>query len=162
MISWLESPRRVAASVAGLLSLVLLALLLRPGDLPNARSVQAQDTPWSLPVPMTVDADKALSGIAQRRLWAISPPGVAPAPAGLAADEPQLTPPDWRIVGVVGVAGQRTLMIANEAPKGLPPNIQTLRPGDLLPGGAKIVSIRPDGVGLLLHGQRAFLSTYSQ
>jgi len=144
------------------LALALVGLLMLPADLPNPRSVNLQGETWSLPVPVTVAADAALSGINQRQLWAISPPGLPPALAGLAMDQTPLTPPDWRIVGVVGVAGQRTLMIANEAPKGLPPNIKTLRPGDPLPGGAKILAIRPDGVSLLLHGQRAFLSTYPQ
>lgn len=163
MTAWLGSPRRAAAVFMGLLALTLLVLLLRPSELPNARSFQTQDTPWSLPVPVTIDADKALSGINQRRLWAFSPPGVAPAPVGPAVDEAPLTPPDWRIVGIVGivgVAGQLTLLIARDAPKGLPSNTLALKLGESLPGGAKIVQIRPDGVGLLLHGQRAFLSTY--
>ena len=162
MTPWLESPRRVAAIVAGLLSLVLLVLVLQPSKLPIARTFQAQDVPWSLPVPVTVEADKALSAISQRRLWAISPPGIPPALSGAAVDEAALTPPDWRIVGTVIDGPRQTVLVANEVPKGLPPIILTLRPGDRLPGGAKITNIRPDGVGLLLHGQRAFLSTYPQ
>jgi len=144
------------------LALALVGLLMLPADLPNPRSVNLQGETWSLPVPVTVAADAALSGINQRQLWAISPPGLAPALAGLAIDQTPLTPIDWRIVGVAGAVGQLTLLIVQDAPPGLPVIPQVLRVGDRLPGGARIVSIRSDSVGLLLQGQRVFLSTYPQ
>ena len=162
MTAWLESPRRLAAVVAAALAIALVVLLMLPANLPNPRSVNLQGETWSLPVPVTVEADAALSGINQRQLWAIGPPGLPPALAGVAFGQAPLTPPGWRIVGVAGAVGQLTLLIVQDAPPGLPVIPQALRVGDRLPGGARIVSIRSDGVGLLLHGQRAFLSTYPQ
>lgn len=162
------TPSRLLALLAGFLALALVAMLLLPGRLPNARTIKVQEAAWSLPVSVRADSDLALSTINQRRLWGA--PGMAglPAAAGSIADEKPLTPPDWRIAGVFTEAGRYAVLVAVDAPPmpaplpQIPPQTQTLHVGDPLPGGAKILAISSDHLSLSLGGRRVSLSTYPQ
>ena len=69
----------------------------------------------------------------------------------------RLTPPDWRIAGVYASAGQSVVILAVP---GQPD--QHLRVKDLLPGGARILSIHPERLCILLKGKRLSLSTYAE
>lgn len=156
-MSWFESPRRVALTVAVLLLATLIALLLMPAQLPTAQGLSRQDAAWSVPVAVTVEADAALSAINQRHLFGQS--ATLGQPAGLAAtDEKALTPPDWRISGVYAEGGRHVVLVTTEGQ----PLPQQLRVGDSLPGGAKITAISNDRVSLSLRGQHVSLSTYPQ
>lgn len=140
--------------------------------LPGPRSVKLQEAPWTVPTPLRVDADQALGVINGRPLWTLGAPG-APGAALPRADEPPLTPPDWRIVGTVIDGAQRQVLIST-APAFAPPSTggpglglpaqapKALKVGDTLPGGARIFEIRPNGVCLLLNGRQVFLSTTPQ
>lgn len=160
MNSLVGTPRRWAISLAvGLLAALLLALAL-PADLPQARTLTAQELAWALPTPASVEADKALSIIQQRRLWNPGA-GLAGAPGGLpgqAPEEKPLTPPDWRIAGVVSEAGQLVVLIATQGEF----QPRTLRVGDTLPGGAKVTAIHTDRVVAKLDGRLVSLSTFPQ
>jgi hypothetical protein len=152
------TPSRLMQTLVVCLSLVLIALLLRPTALPQASRLNIQDRPWSLATPVTISSDVALSVISQRALWGPSTnPGQALNGQSLTVEKP-LTAPDWRITGIyLEKAGPTVLIstIGNPVP-------QPLRVGDQLPGGAKILAIKSDRLTLLLHGQRLSLSTYPQ
>lgn len=151
------TPRRLAIAVGLLLALAAAVLLALPAQLPSARALKQAEDHWAMPQPISVGADEALSVINQRRLWGSAPggPGAAGKPA---AEEKPLTPPDWRIVGVFVEGQQRGVLVATEGQ----PLPATLRIGDALPGGAKIVDIGNERICLLLNGRRVSLSTYRQ
>lgn len=153
----LVTPARLLVLLACVFAMTLVVLLLVPGRLPNARSIKAQDDPWSLPMGVRVDSDLALSTINQRQLWgATVSPGQAVAVE--TADAKPLTPPDWRIAGVFTELGRYAVLIAVEGQF----QPQTLHVGDQLPGGAKILAIGNDHLSLSLNGRRVSLSTYPQ
>lgn len=170
------TPRGVwlLAAVVGVAG-ILAAIFWPREPLPGPRSVKSQEAAWRVPTPMRVDADQALSVINRRPLWALAAPGT-PGAAPARPDEPPLTAPDWRIVGTVIDGAQRLVLVSTAStlpplpplPSGspgsaLPPRPpQTLRVGDALPGGARILEIRSDGVCLSLKGRHVFLSTTPQ
>lgn len=161
VFQFLSTPRRLVLSVAGVWLLMLVGLLLWPTSLPTARTVKAASDHWQLQVPVTLNSDTALSVIQQRRLFA--PPAIPGLPGLLppglpGVEEKPLTPPDWRLAGVYSEAGQLALLILTEGQ----PAPQTLRVGDSLPGGAKILAITSDRVTIALQGRRMYLSTYPQ
>jgi hypothetical protein len=140
--------------------------------LPGPRSVSAQEAPWSVPTPLRVDSTQALGLINGRPLWALAAPGT-PGAAPASADEPPLTPPDWRIVATIINGAQRQVLVSTALDMPLPAGAapgQALPPlppkalgvGDTLPGGARILEIRPNGVCLSLKGRQVFLSTVPQ
>ena len=167
------TPRAVVVLAALVCAAGVAAAVFWPREpLPGPRSVKAQEVRWSVPVPLQVDADLTLSTINGRPLWALAAPGT-PGAAPPRPDEPPRTPPDWRIVGTV-IDGPQRLLLVSTGPAvpgpqaggpglALPPRPpQALRVGDSLPGGARIVEIRPDGVCLSLKGRQVFLSTTPQ
>lgn len=167
------TPRGVALLAVLACAAGVAAAVFWPREpLPGPRSVKVQEVPWTVPAPLRVDADRALGIINGRPLWTLAAPGT-PGVAPTRADEPPLTPPDWRIVGTVIDSAQRLVLISTAPalpapPAGgpglaLPPRPpQALRVGDALPGGARILVIRPDGVCLSLKGRHVFLSTSPQ
>ena len=167
------TPRGVWMLAALTCAAGVVAAVFWPRDpLPGPRSVKAQEAAWSVPAPLRVDSDQALSTINGRPLWTLAAPGT-PGAAPTRPDEPPLTPPDWRIVGTVIDGAQRLVLVgtvpaAPVQPAGgpglaLPPRPpQALRVGDPLPGGARILEIRPDGVCLSLKGRHVFLCTTPQ
>lgn len=160
MNSLVATPGRWITSLAVSLVVVLLVALALPADLPQARAITAQELTWALPTSASVEADAALSVIQQRRLWnsgagAAGMPGVPP---GQAVEEKGLTPPDWRIAGIVTEGGRLVLLISTLGefqPK-------TIRIGDALPGGAQVVAIHADRVVARLDGRLVSLSTFPQ
>lgn len=167
------TPRGIALLTALVCAVGVAAAVFWPREpLPGPRSVKVQEVSWTVPAPLHVDADQALSTINGRPLWALAAPGT-PGAAPPRADEPPLTPPDWRIVGTV-IDGPQRLLLVSTAPAvpmppaggpglALPPQPpKALRVGDTLPGGARILEIRADGVCLLLKGRHVFLSTTPQ
>jgi hypothetical protein len=151
----LASPLRLLGLLAALLLLALVVLLLLPDRLPTARQVRVQETAWALPAPVRVDSDKAVAAIQQRQLWGQAGATGLPTPGAAVPDKP-LTAPDWRIAGVFTEGGRHALMLAVDGQ----PQTETLHVGDTLPGGAKVIAISNDRVGLSLNGQRVTLSTY--
>jgi hypothetical protein len=158
MMAW-ATPRGLLIRVAGIAGLSLVVFALLPSPLPNARSVNTREPAWTLPVPIRVDSDLAVSTINQRRLWgAGNVGGLPPALPGAAPDEKPLTPPDWRITGVFTESGKYAVLVSTDG-QFVP---QTLHVGDALPGGAKIIAINSDRLILTLAGRRVSLSTYPQ
>ncbi len=155
-----SSPRRLLITLAIALVLSLVVILLLPSKLPKARNLSAKDGAWLLDTPASVNGDAALSVISQRRLWGNTGALGQPVGALAAADENPLTPPDWRVAGVISERGRPAVLITTEGPLQPPP--QALRVGDSLPGGAKILAIHSDRIILSLNGQRLSLSTYPQ
>jgi hypothetical protein len=147
-------PRWLAAGVLTVLLAAGAYLYQVPPRLPEPTRAEAADEPWSLEPAPGLDSSQALALITAKRIWGAPnlPPGVQPPGAGQAA----LTPPDWRIVGVVIRGGQRAVLIQVQGA----PFPVSLAPGERLPGGAEILDISPDRLTLRLGGRRAHLSTY--
>jgi hypothetical protein len=166
------TPRAVWMLAALTCGVGAVAAVFWPRDrLPGLRSDSAREAAWSTPSGLRVDSDRALSIINRRPLWTLAAPGT-PGATPARPDEPPLTSPDWRITGTV-INGTQRLVLVSTVSAGLPAQAaaalalpprppQTLRVGDQLPGGARILEIRPDGVCLSLKGRRVFLSTTPQ
>lgn len=172
-MSLLRTPRQLVVTVTAIFAAAASYLLLTPYALPTATATQAAEERWALSQAVSIASDDALSVINAQRLF-----GAAGLPSGLPSkpdDEPPLTPPDWRIVGSV-IFGPQRLLLVSTAPAvlapmpraggpglGLPPQPpKALRVGDTLPGGARILEIRANGVCLSLKGRQVFLSTTPQ
>ena len=105
------TPRGVWMLAALTCAAGVVAAVFWPRDpLPGPRSVKAQEAAWSVPAPLRVDSDQALSTINGRPLWTLAAPGT-PGAAPTRPDEPPLTPPDWRIVGTVIDGAQRLVLV---------------------------------------------------
>lgn len=159
-MSLLQRPSHLAVVLGAVCLLALFGMLLLPAELPTARGIKAPELPWTLAVAVRADTDTALREINRRRMFGAGPSAAATlaGPPAVAVDEPELTPPDWRIAGVVAEGGAPVVLVATTGQL----LVQSLRVNEKLPGGAKILSIHPDRVGLLLNGRRVYLSTYPE
>ena len=161
MNSLLATPRRWAISLGVSLAVVFILALFLPADLPAMRVLTPQELAWNLPVQASVEADAALSIIQRRRLWGgTGAGGLVPGglPGQAAAEEKPLTPPDWRVAGVVTEGRQLVALIATQGEF----QPQTVRVGDRLPGGAKVAAIHADRIVAILDGRLVSLSTFPQ
>jgi len=102
---------------------------------------------WQLPGLPAKDPKKAAEIIAARNLWGIVPP----------APEASPSDPAWHFAGVARRGSDRYVLIKFE---GKP--VQTLKTGDVLPGGAKILEIGEDQLCILINGKRRALGIYRQ
>lgn len=116
------------------------------------RKLPRQETVLVLPShpPVVPDPseDEAPADLAELRIWEATarqplPPRKAP-----------LTAPGWKIVGVTSVGDDANVLILFD--KQITP--ETLKVGDLLPGGAKITQISQDALRIVLNGQTMKLS----
>ena len=82
---------------------------------------------WSLPKIAQPDIKKDLDSIKTRNLW------------GIVSEVSTPKPPEWRILGVARTGPERFVLLALE---GKP--AETLKVGDTLPDGTKIVQIDND------------------
>lgn len=142
---------KVAVVLAGLI--VAGAWWLVPPPKPP-RQVLAPDEMWVLPALPVPSAEKSLSALA-----VIAPWGKAAAVSGAsgAAGQPEevLNDPEWRFEGVT-VNGSERLVLVRVA--GQP--VISLKEGDLLPGGAKILRIYDDSLSLLIKGKKRNLEIF--
>ena len=145
--------RAALCGVAYLLALLVALLLLSP-VVPEASSIRVAEDRWRLDPPYLPDVQAQLAAITAAKLWGSDPATDLPAPL---ADEPALTPPNWRIGGVYSAAGQAVVMITV---LGKPD--RQVKVGDQFPGGAKILAITPDRIVIALHGKRLSISTYPE
>ena len=88
-------------------------------------SIRPEDT-WSLAQLPEHDSGKSITTITTRNLW-----------GNVVADAPK--PPEWHILGIAMTGTDRFILLAYE---GRP--VETLKIGDSLPDGAKIVQIEKD------------------
>ncbi|HZW26131.1 MAG TPA: type II secretion system protein N [Gallionella sp.] len=116
---------------------------------PNPHATPAaasQADAWTLPAVSRAEPDKAVAAIAAANLW-----GGA---QGDAAITP-LNPPEWRFSGITSDGREKLVMITIE---GTP--MQTLKAGEQLPGGAKILKINDDHLCLSINGKKRNLSLF--
>jgi len=111
------------------------------------KSVSTADPAWKVSVKSAFRPQESLTALNSANLW------------GKLADmaetlEPE---PEWRFVGSMG-RGQESHVIIKKV--GQPE--QTLKPGDSLPGGSKIVSIENDRLCILINGLKRSLYIYPQ
>ncbi len=135
-----------------ILAAVMLGLLtwIMARSVPHAPVPQPPtDAPqaWVLPSAWRADPQKALAVIVQKNLWGTK---VA---AAAAAQNPE--DQEWRFVGVARRGSDQYVLIAfgKKAP-------ETLKAGDLLPGGAKILRVAADHLCILIDGKKRKLGIY--
>ena len=145
--------RMLPGAVAGAILLAVLVglWLWPPYSVPVATATAVPDI-WRLPpAPLPLDVDRA--AVSASRVWARSGPGL---PAAVAPEE-ALTPPDWRVSGVYARGAQSAIIVSVP---GRPD--ETLEVGALLPGGARIATISPDRICIVLNGKRLSLSIHRE
>jgi len=106
---------------------------------------QSHDESWILPVVSRSNPEKSVAAIGAANLWG----------AVQTAAEGSLNDPEWRFSGVTVIGQEKLLMITIE---GQP--TQTLKAGDPLPGGAKILEIYDDHLHLLIQGKKRKLDLF--
>lgn len=87
----------------------------------------AAATPWALPKPLDNQSTKSAEAINARNLWGV-----------VAANAPKL--PSWTVMGLARSGAERYVLVATEGR----PVVESLKVGDMLPDGAKIVQIDAD------------------
>lgn len=130
----------------GKLVVVLVMLMVAAAwwwvPVPSARRVQpASAEAWSLPLVVRTKPERALETILLTSLWG-KPPAQSP------VDAP-LNTPEWRFAGITVNGAERYVLISVD---GQP--TQTLKVGDALPGGAKILVIHEDSLSLSINGKK--------
>lgn len=133
-------------------ALLLLAAVLSWWLAPSPQAPtpsRTQDTSWRLPARASGHAAKSaeasVATIAAANLWGTVP----------AASTEALIAPDWRFSGVA-VNGQEKLVMIMVAGQ----TMKTLKAGDQLPGGAKILKINDDHLCLLINGKKRKLDVF--
>ncbi len=143
----------VASTVVALSGGAVLSLLGFSAA-PLTGSATAPEDAWVVPQRTRAESEVIRDVQTARVLWPVY--ASIAAPGAQAAEAAALTPPDWRIAGVIGRPGAEQLLIQRAGV----PTPAALRVGDSLPGGARILTISERGVTVEIDGQRAFLSTY--
>ena len=105
------------------------------------------DVPWEMPKLFAFNAKDALATLTEASLW------------GKLADIPRASDvePEWRFIGAMARGEERHVIIKKDNQME-----QMLVPGDILPGGSKILSIENDRLCLLINGQKRSLYIYAQ
>lgn len=138
---------RRAFLIAGVVVLIIVLqweLVALPATPSEERGTEA----WSLPTIAKPPPRKALEILGKASLWG----RVAP----LAADS-GATQASWRFLGVVQVAGERTLVIqVGDQPA------RQIKAGELLPGGSKVLKIEQDAFIVLENGKKRIVEIYQQ
>lgn len=146
MLSEFNLPRLILLAVLGLA--VAGTVMWDQVTLPAAgKPPVLREAPWQLPDIPGNDPKNALAVIAEHTLWG-SVAATAP---------PPLADPAWRFVGVMRNGNERHLMISIENKP-----LATLKEGDELPGGSKILTIADDHLCLLVNGHKRKIGIYRQ
>jgi hypothetical protein len=103
---------------------------------------------WSLPQLPKREPDPLIKTITGANLWGV----VAVAANGPAAP---LNTPEWRFVGVFNDGKEPQIMISIDKKPAV-----SLKVGEALPGGAKILKISADQICVLVNGQKRTLGIY--
>lgn len=112
------------------------------------KPISLAEEPWQLRPQRKAELEQPLTTLAGASLWGKLPETDAKTP---------LNDPEWRFLGAVAHGSERYVLIQIE---GQPET--KLAPGDVLPGGSKIVSIENDHLCLLVNGKKRRLSIYPQ
>lgn len=100
---------------------------------------------WRLPTISHASPDDAVDAISTANLW-----GETSTTAKLSLNDPE-----WRFSGVTSNGQERLVMISID---GQP--LQTLKAGDLLPGGAKILKVNDEYLCLSIKGKKRKLDLF--
>jgi len=144
---------RISFVIALIFSVTVAWMLFHPPSLPAPHALRAQDEDWQLTGRSKPDADSLIQTIDEYKLWGAS----ASAPGAGAVEEKSLTPPNWRISGILSVGAEHYVLLAVEDQP-----IQQIKTGETLPGGAKILNIAADRICILLNGKKRILKTYKE
>jgi hypothetical protein len=144
------------ALVAGFLGWISINKTADLAPLLNEKKATVLETPFVLQSAPNekggLDEHETVIDPAQLRIWEIT------ARQALPPRKEPLTPPRWRIVGVTTVGEEKSvlLLFADQ------PAPETLKIGEKLPGGAKIVQISQDHLQISLNGQLMKLNLRKQ
>jgi hypothetical protein len=108
--------------------------------------VQRHEESWMLPVVLRGNTEKSVAAIGAANLWGAAVQTTA---------EGSLIDPEWRFSGVTVNGQEKLVMITIEGQA-----MQTLKAGDQLPGGAKILKINDDHLCLLIKGKQRKLDIF--
>lgn len=122
-----------------------LSWWLAPGP-QSSLPAQSRNESWILPVVTQGNPEKAVATIVAANLWGAA---VQLPPEVLMID------PEWRFSGVTVNGDQKLVMITIEGQA-----MQTLKAGDQLPGGAKILKINDDHLCLSIKGKKRKLDFF--
>lgn len=134
-----------------LLALILVAVAIAAWlVIPPPISVQPArlvEEPWKMPMQFAPKTNEALATLNDASLW------------GKLADIPRVSDvePEWRFIGAMARGKERHVIIKKDNQLE-----QVLVPGDILPGGSKILGIENDRLCLLINGQKRSLYIYAQ
>jgi len=142
--------RNMVAAIILVNAIAATWLALHPISLPDPRTVRTADEEWRLPNRSRPDAEALVTAIEQEKLWGTN--NRLPAEV-----EKPLTPPNWRITGVVSVGAESYALLDTV---GQP--IQPVKIGEKLPGGAKVLDMTADRLSIFLNGKKRFLKTYKE
>jgi hypothetical protein len=109
--------------------------------------ITGNDT-WALPQLPKRDSDPLVKAIMDANLWGV----VVAAKQGPVAP---LNLPEWRFVGVFSDRNEPHVMISIDKGAAV-----SLKVGEELPGGAKILQIHDDRICVLINGQKRTLGIY--
>lgn len=130
--------------VIGLSAGVIWQRLPEP-EAPKSLTVVAE--PWRLPTLPETDLRKSAETITAKNLWG----------AVIPAQQVPLNDPEWHFVGAVKNGPEHYVLIRVEQNP-----VETLKVGDSLPGGAKILKIGEDRLCVLVNGKKRALGIYRQ
>ncbi len=132
-------------TVALIVVLSLIAWWLVPAPAPAKVTPATLADRWELPSFTLSATARAASGVDTATLW-----GTVQA----VADIP-LNDPEWHFSGVTQNGQEKSVMISVA---GQP--LQTLKAGEYLPGGAKILRVDDDHLSLLINGKKRKLDLF--
>lgn len=107
---------------------------------------QSRNESWKLPAVSRSDPEKLVAAIVATNLWGSAIPKPAELP---------LIAPEWRFSGVTVSGQERFVLVTIEGQ-----SMQTLKAGDQLPGGAKILKIYEDHLCLLVNNKKRKLDIF--
>jgi hypothetical protein len=139
---------RLGLSLGLILLLLAVVLWFTVPDPVAPKFLTSGGDTWSLPNLPKREPDPLIKTIAGANLW-----GVVVAAANVSA--PPLNSPEWRFVGIFNDGKEPHVMISIDKKPAV-----SLKVGEDLPGGAKILKIGDDTICVLINGQKRALGIY--
>ena len=139
----------VLSQISRITALLLVAAAgiswwLVPGPQPLPKA-QNQADAWALPTLPPQKPERFVAAIDGANLWG----------AVQAGAQTSLNDPEWRVAGVAVSGAEKLVVVSIENQP-----LQTLKSGDTLPGGARILAVSDDHLCLLINGKKRRLDLF--
>lgn len=139
---------RLGLSLGLTLLFIAIVLWFVVGEPVAPKFLSTGNDTWSMPQLPKRESDPLIKAISDANLW-----GVVVAAANVPAAP--LNAPEWRFVGVFNDGKEPHVMISIDKKPAV-----SLKVGEELPGGAKILKIHDDQICVLVNGQKRALGIY--